>query len=323
MVAVAVIVGVAAWSLATLKLSSSAATRTSHSGHGATPTTVPAYFPAAIAPVVTPALHGEGRWIAKDHWHVGAAHVMTTWIRTDRSNHSTMAYLSWIRSSSTRLGLYLGYEGPGPSNLNRGPEAVPSNGRWNLLATFNSGFYEKDASAGFYTHGVLYFPMIKYLATVVQYTNGTLDIINWPYGARPPANVLMARQNLRLLVSHAQVTPGSATNSLWGVTLGGVPAVWRTGLGVDANGNLIYVAAGNQTSASLARILQHAGAVRAMQLDINPEWPIFVTYGGPNAGSPQLEVPNPHQIPTRFLYTSTKDFFAIYARVNGKLQTPW
>ena len=48
--------------------------------------------------------------------------------------------------------------------LPRGPEQVPAGNRSRLLATFNSGFYEKDAAAGFYTNGLLYHPMIRGLA---------------------------------------------------------------------------------------------------------------------------------------------------------------
>jgi hypothetical protein len=63
--------------------------------------------------------------------------------------------------------------------------------------------------------------------------------------------------------------------------------------------------------------------VRAMQLDINPEWPIFVSYGAAGAQTPSLFVPNPNQVPGRFLYSSTKDFFAVFvSRRPGEAQ-PW
>jgi hypothetical protein len=52
--------------------------------------------------------------------------------------------------------------------------------------------------------------------------------------------------------------------------VGNAVQVWRTGVGIDARGNLIYAAADGQTVETLARILQRAGAVRAMQFDINP-----------------------------------------------------
>ena len=124
----------------------------------------------------------------------------------------------------------------------------------------------------------------------------------------------MARQNLPLLVSDGHVAPGVNVSFAWGDTLGGVPAVWRSAIGVDRNGNLLYVAAPGQTAPSLARVLVHAGAVRAMELDINPAWPILATFGRPDAGAPSLFVPNPNQIATRFLTPNIKDFFAVYLR---------
>jgi hypothetical protein len=233
------------------------------------------------------------------------------------------AYLAWIRTSNTQLGLYPGYEGPGATSLDRGPEMVPTSARGRLLATFNSGFYEQDAPGGFYAHGTSYFPMVKGLATVVTYTDGHVDLVDWRGGPVPSANVVLARQNLRLLVDGGSPTPLVNDGADWGLTLHGDPAVWRTGLGIDAGGNLIYVAAPDQTASSLASILVAAGAVRAMELDINPEWPIFVTYHGAGAAGPALFVPNPNQIPNRFLYSSTKDFFAVYGRVHGDSRVPW
>ena len=287
-----------------------------------TTTTAPPYLPPAIKPPIA-TFAGAGQWVAKDSWAPGGPSVMTTSWQPFAAQPNVVAYASWMRASSTMLALYPGYKGPGETTLDRGPEQVPSSGRSTLLATFNSGFYEADAAGGFYANGTLYFPMVNGLATVVQYANGTVDVIPWSGGSTPSAGVIMARQNLGMLVSGAEPTPATANASAWGITLGGVPAVWRTGLGVDAHGNLIYVAASSQTAASLAQVLIQAGAVRAMQLDINPEWPIFVTYGGSGAASPSLEVPNPNQVNWRFLVSSTKDFFALYQRVPGVVQQPW
>jgi hypothetical protein len=192
-----------------------------------------------------------------------------------------------------------------------------------LLATFNSGFYEKDAAAGFFTNDTLYYPMIKGLATVVRYTNGSVDITTWEGAARPGPNVVMARQNLSLLVNGSKSTAATSNNSLWGITLHGAPAVWRTALGIDGHGNLIYVAASDVTALQLSSIMVDLHVVRAMQLDINPEWPIFVTYGAPGALNPTLDVPNPNQISRRFLYPSTKDFFAVFRAVKTGEAQPW
>lgn len=288
-----------------------------------TTTTAPAFMPPPIVPVLSPAQAGEGQWTAKDEWSPAPPSIMTTTFRTDPANPSIVAYASWIRTDSTQLALYLGYEGPGPTSLPRGPEQVPNSAKPNLLATFNSGFYEKDSSEGFFTNQTLYYPMVPGHATVVRYVDGTVDVVNWKGGSTPGPNVAMARQNLEMLVEDGQVTSASANNSAYGITLGGVPAVWRTGVGIDPEGNMIYATAASQTSASLAQIFVQLGCVRAMQLDINPAWPIFVTYGGPNAADPSLFVPNSQQVPWRFLSSSTKDFFAVFEKKPGVIAQPW
>ena len=99
----------------------------------------------------------------------------------------------------------------------------------------------------------------------------------------------------------------------WGYTLGGLTRVWRSGVGIDARGNLIYVVADGQTVITLAKILQHAGAVRAMEFDINPEWHTLITYThGANGLVPTTVGPNPMQPPTRYLVPDDRDFFAVY-----------
>ena len=262
-------------------------------------------------------------WQAKDTWSGSTSSIYTTAFRPNVTQPSVIAYASWIRTSTTDLALYLGYEGPGTTTLPRGPEEVPPTVTNRLLATFNSGFYEKDLAAGFYTNRTLYYPMVNGLATVERFTNGRVNVVRWTGGPRPAGNILMARQNLPLLVNVGAVTPLSANNAAWGPTLGGVPAVWRSALGVDVNGNLIYVAASFQTSASLAALMVRLHAVRAMQLDINPAWPIFVTYGGAGAQSPSLFVANPNQVASRFLSVSKKDFFAVYVSRRPGEPQPW
>jgi len=260
-------------------------------------------------------------WKPVDAW-ANAAHPPVE-VATVALPGGVNGYAAWMRTSDTSIGLYLGYKGPGTTTLARGPEEVPTTGRSRLLATFNSGFYETDGPGGFFTNHTLYYPMRKGLATVERFANGTVDIVNWTGTSSVPSDVVMARQNLPLLVNNAVPTSLSANNAAWGLTLHGVAAVWRSALGIDANGNLIYAAAPLQTSASMAHFMVKLHCVRAMELDINPEWPIFATYSGPNAKGPLLQVPNPNQVPYRFLYSSTKDFFALYSASTPGEPTPW
>ncbi len=289
-----------------------------------TSTELPQPRPVCLrGPVPAPAGHGArcSTWRRLDPW----SRVPTVYATTFRPNPAApaVAYASWLRSSSSILALYPGYLGPGATPLSRGPEMVPTSARGRLLATFNSGFYEADGAAGFYVNHTLYFPMVRGLATVVRFTNGVVNVVNWAGGPRPGTNVVMARQNLALLVAGGRPTALAANNAAWGLSLHGVAAVWRTALGVDASGNLVYAAAPDQTSSSLAQVMVDLHCVRAMELDINPEWPIFVAYGRPGGVQASLMVPNPNQIPDRFLYPSTKDFFAVFQSTTPGEVQPW
>lgn len=91
-------------------------------------------------------------------------------------------------------------------------------------------------------------------------------------------NIVWACQSLPLIVDHGTLNPALNDSSQWGFTLGNAVRVWRTGAGIDRHGNLVYAAANYQAVTSLAKILQRAGAVRAMQLDLNPEWPTLIAH---------------------------------------------
>jgi hypothetical protein len=93
---------------------------------------------------------------------------------------------------------------------------------------------------------------------------------------------------------------------------------------MDRHGNLIFVVADNQTVITLAQILQHAGAVQAMQLDINPEWHTLITYNHRiHQLVPTMVEPQPMQSASRYLTPDNRDFFAVYRRVGGPVTVPF
>jgi hypothetical protein len=57
-----------------------------------------------------------------------------------------------------------------------------------------------------------------------------------------------------------------------------------------------------------------AGAVRAMELDINYDWATFNFYGTFSAGDPTKLLPGMSRPATRYLSPDDRDFFAVYAR---------
>ena len=150
--------------------------------------------------------------------------------------------------------------------------------------------------------------------TIVGYADGRVDVINWNYGSTAPAGVSFARQNLPLIVENGRPAPNLENEAQWGATVGNAVLVWRSAVGVDAHGNLIYAAGEDQTAGSLARALIRAGAVRAMELDINSYWTSFITYGGTGAEDPKNLLSGMVRPATRYLETDDRDFFTVNLR---------
>jgi hypothetical protein len=210
--------------------------------------------------------------------------------------------------------LYPGISEPAVTMPNRGAGEVPLSTRSHLVATFNSAFKLADSGGGFVYNGHTYAPMHDGIATFVRYRNGNVNIIPWSGGSTAGRDVLYARQDLPLIVNHGRRNPNLSDGPEWGATLGNAVLVWRSAVGIDRHGNLLYAAANDQTVASLANIMIDAGAVRAMELDINAYWPSFITYRYPGAKHPTNLLPDMVRSPFRYLTPDDRDFFAVYAK---------
>ena len=115
-------------------------------------------------------------------------------------------------------------------------------------------------------------------------------------------------------MNHGQPNPNLSDGPEWGTTVGNSTMVWRSGVGVDRHGDLLYAAADYRTVRGLADILIHAGAVRAMELDINSYWVTFNTYGNPGAAHPKKLLVGMDRPAQRYLTPDDRDFFAVFAR---------
>lgn len=273
------------------------------------------YLPPRVRPVIHPALPGEGVW-HPTFVGGGSANppVMITSYRPEPLYPQLVAGLAWINQSRTDIWLYPGMHQPSVVMPSRGPEEVPPALRGRLVATFNSAFKLVDSGGGFAYDGHTYAPMVNGLSAIVRYSNGKLNIIDWNGGPRVASNVVYARQNLPLIIDNGRINPNLSDGPQWGATLGNAIQVWRSGIGIDRHGNLIYAVANYQTVSSLAQILLHAGAVRAMQLDINAYWPSFITYKRPGAVNPANLLPDMTRSPYRYLTPDDRDFFAVYIK---------
>jgi len=285
-----------------------------------------AAWPPPIKPVFPRPLPGEGAWRPTGPPVDGGPPVLVTTFRPELDYPQLVAYVAWFDRTRTEIAYYPGRYEP-PNAAVRGPMMVPDDQRWRLLATFNAGFTYTDGDNGSADNGRTNEPLKDGNATLIGYRDGRIAIVKWSGGPNVGPDVAWARQSLAPIVWNGQLNPqlnDNPNSPQWGYTLGGLTRVWRTGVGIDRRGNLIYAAANDQTVITLAKILQHAGAVRAMEFDINPEWHTLITYThGAHGLVPTVVGPNPMQPPTRYLVPDDRDFFAVYQPVPGPVTVPF
>jgi hypothetical protein len=201
---------------------------------------------------------------------------------------SQPAGIAWMDTSLLSARLYSGSESPG-GGPHRYTAPVQPSGARSLVAAFNGGFIMKDARGGYYTEGRTIDPLRPGAASLVIYTDGSVDVGAWGRDVRMSSSVVAVRQNLAPLVAggHPTARAAGADWQQWGSTCGasscahsvpGIERQWRSGVGVTASGALVYAQGPGLDPLQLAKLLARAGVVRGMELDINPDWPVFSTY---------------------------------------------
>jgi len=242
---------------------------------------VPAYLsvPSPIVPIASPPVAGEGKWRPAGRTVAGIQAVYETYMRPDAVHTSVVVGVAWMDTKLLRATLYSGSTTPGGGPWqNTAP--VSSQAASTLVAAFNSGFLMSNANGGYYTQGTTAYPLRQGAASFVIYRDGTATVGQWGRDISMTPDVASVRQNLDLLVDGGQPVPGLNANDAtkWGFTLHGSVYVWRSGVGVTADGALVYVGGPDLNITDLADVLARAGAVRAMELDINTDWVNFAAY---------------------------------------------
>ena len=271
------------------------------------------YRPPRIQPVIHPALPGEGVWRPSLAFAGPRPPVLLTTFRSEADYPRLVAGVAWIDMSAARVRYMPGMLEP-PVPINRGSADIPLSMRRDVVAAFNGGFKLHDAAEGFAYHGHTWTPMVPGIGTLELYPNGRVNIVSWHGGPTAPPGLVIARQNLPLIINNGRLNPNLSDGPEWGATVGNAIRVWRSGLGIDRHGNLIYAAANIQTVTTLADILRRAGAVRAMELDINEYWTSFISYRYRFAHAPSNLLPDMIRPATRYLTPDDRDFFAVFAR---------
>lgn len=286
----------------------------SEEGKGGEGSGRPAYLPPNVDPLIHPKLHGEGVWQKAGAGVGPRPPVLLTTFRSDPEYPQFVAGVAWLDHSRTELAYVPGLAEPPEPLEARGPSEVPTGMRGRLVATFNGGFPLETSNAGLIYRGKVVESMVNGVATVVRYRDGRTDIVKWAAGPGAPKDVWFAKQNLPPIIYEGKLNPNLGDGPEWGETVNNATRVWRSGLGIDAHGNLMYAAANYQTVESLAKVLQRAGAVRAIELDINEDWTSFISYRHPGASEPSNLLPEMFRSPERYLVPDERDFFAVYLK---------
>jgi hypothetical protein len=290
-----------------------------------------------VPPLATPtrlASFGPRTYAAEGAWHPAGRHVngMAAIYETTLvpPGGTSRAGIAWMDDKLLSARLYSGSVSPGGGPYRYTAPVLPAAAA-SLVAAFNGGFKMADAHGGYYTEGRMIDPLVKGAASLVIYTDGSISVGAWGTDVRMSPAVVAIRQNLVPLVADGRPTPLAASPDwqAWGNTCGmfscapsvpGIERQWRSGLGVTADGALVYAAGPALDPLELAQLLVRAGAVRAMELDINPGWPVFASYNpvtshGRAAPSNGTNLLNARLGPRTFFQTSyARDFITMSAR---------
>lgn len=257
------------------------------------PPGLPQPAPLAAFPTAPPAA-GEGTWTAAGRPVQGTPAVFETTLVPPGGTQA--AGIAWMDTKLLSARLYSGSLSPGGGPYPYTAPVQPAQAS-SLVAAFNGGFKMSTAGGGYFTTGKTVDPLVTGAASLVIDADGSVQLGAWGTTVTMTPNVASVRQNLVLLVAGGSPTPQASSPDWqsWGATCGatactsstpGVENQWRSGVGITADGALVYVTGPSLAPLQLADLLVQAGAVRAMQLDINPYWTVFVTYDPSTAAGP-------------------------------------
>jgi hypothetical protein len=285
--------------------------------------TGPAHLPAptAIVPFVSDPTPGEGQWHPIGRSVDGVPTMYAAFLRPNAVYTSLVTGVAWMDTKLLSAQLYAGTTIPGTGQAFTHMAPIAAAARTTLDAAFNSGFRMQDARGGFYLDGITAYPLVPGAASLVIDSSGNITLGAWGRDVSMTPTTVAVRQNLDLIVDGGAPVAGlsESDNSRWGATLGGKVQVWRSGIGVTADGALVYAGGSGLSIVDLANVLARAGAVRAMELDINTDWVNFTHFdlqpGVPaSATNGTLLTYDEQTYPSRYFSTLSRDFVTMSVR---------
>ncbi len=287
---------------------------------GASGGSVKVVQPIVPGPVTSPAgpnLPSEGVWQSIESVN-GTPAMYATFVRPDTTHTSYLAGIVSMDQRLVKFQLHPGETDPGPGAWGV-PTSVPPTDRANLLATFNGGFKVKDSRGGFYLNGQTAGTLTNGAASLVFGKDGHVTVGVWGRDVTMTPDVGAVRQNLKLIVDHGKVPANVDSNveANWGASISGNLYVWRSAMGLTADGRLIFVYGPALSVRSVADLLQRSGVVTGLQMEINPAWMSFMYYqqtADPTTPTPVNLLSSQERPADRYLQPTSRDFIQASTR---------
>ena len=277
--------------------------------------------PATAQPPALPLLAGQSALAHEAEWvpnpDGGATPALyRAYFRPNADYPSQIVGVAWMNQALTSTHLFAGTAEPVPGTTPAAAQ-VPHDLRSRLVAVFNSGWKMADSRGGFYAAGKSLVPLQDGAASLVIDNAGRVTVGQWGRDVHLGPDVAAVRQNLQLIVDRARPVDGLGDNATgaWGSAHNQFQFTWRSGLGTDRSGNLIYVAGDQLTLAGLADAMTAAGVQRGMELDIHPKTVTFTIIRPSRTGLDATKLlPAMVKPADRYLVPDHRDFLAVTLR---------
>jgi len=278
---------------------------------------------------------GDGEWVGvRDARHPEEPpRMLKTLLHPDKGRSWAEVFVIAIDLKQVELFPVAGTQEPQPDSdeakkyVREGK--IPVASQATLLAAFNGGFMTEHGGYGMKLDGVTIAKPKPRACTIALYKDGSLRIASWPELQSGEDEMLWFRQTPECMWEndklHAGLQAGAGLKK-WGSTVDGETVIRRSGIGLNPERSVLFVAITNHTSARvLADGLHHAGATDVAQLDVNWSYPKFVTFepiGRTSVLHPVPIAPGFEYSDDEYLRKKEKRDFFYILRKEPELQSP-
>jgi hypothetical protein len=256
----------------------------------ASPTPVFVFHPRDVSPLYAQlAAPGEGLWIAMpnalDAKRAALPLMYKTFLHPDPARPFARVAIVAIDATRVRLHAVAGTWEPVSPALVERTGLIPTSDLPSLVAAFNGGFRAMHGHYGMTVNGQTLLPPQPGADTIAIYPEGRVDIAPWPVISDTLPQMESFRQTPPYLAYRGQVNPAlvNERSIVWGAAVDSNTVIWRSALGLSADGRTLFYAAGESlTARRLAEALVAAGASNVAELDVNWSFERFLTYAPVN-----------------------------------------